>query len=438
MQPQDIRNLLESRLGIARPNAMQEAVWAARARRLIILSPTGSGKTAAFTGAALLRMQPPCGAVQTLILAPSRELVIQISEVARKMAAGYKVAALYGKHSMADETATLSVVPDIIVATPGRMLDHLQRRTVGADSLGVLIIDEYDKALELGFYEEMRRICSRLPHPRNVLLTSATAIAELPPFLDLADAETVDCTAGAADPRSRLSIARVESPVRDKRQTLTDLLRTFDDGSKVIVFVNHRDAAERVYNRLKADGLPVALYHGGLEQIDRERAVVLLNNSTAPVIVATDLAARGLDIDSVSHVVHYHLPSSAEAWTHRNGRTARVDADGSVYVITAEGEDIPDYVVWDREYTPGKPSATPMRRATATLHINAGRKEKISRGDIVGFLVNNAGIDAARIGRIDLRDHMAYVAVPRDALPAVAALQGPKIKGRRVRITRFG
>ena len=183
--------------------------------------------------------------------------------------------------------------------------------------------------------------------------------------------------------------------------------------------------------------MPVGLYHGGLEQIDRERAVIQLNNGSTPILVATDLGSRGLDIDAVGSVIHYHLPGSAEVWTHRNGRTARVDADGSVYVITSDADDIPDYVVWDRDYNPTGHSDSPIRRTTVTLHINAGRKEKISRGDIVGFLCNNAGVEAAQIGKIDLRDHAAYVAVPRSCLGAVAALQSPKIKGKRVRVTKF-
>ena len=431
----DLKEIISRRLGIAAPNAMQQAVWASQASRLVVLSPTGSGKTVAFAGAMLLRLSRPCGRVQALVLAPSRELVLQISEVVRRVCEGYKVAAFYGKHSMADEVATLSVVPDIIVATPGRMLDHLQRHTADISQVYMLVIDEYDKALELGFLDEMRRICARTGRLSSVILTSATRLADLPGFIDMSGAETVDFSS-AADPRSRTNIARVESPARDKLQTLVDLLHSLDDG-KVIVFVNHRESAERVYERLRAEHLPVGLYHGGLEQIDRERAMIQLNNGSTPILVATDLGSRGLDIDAVGSVIHYHLPGSAEVWTHRNGRTARVDADGSVYVITSDADDIPDYVVWDRDYNPTGHSDSPIRRTTATLHINAGRKEKISRGDIVGFLCNNAGVEAAQIGKIDLRDHAAYVAVPRSCLGAVAALQSPKIKGKRVRVTKF-
>ncbi len=431
----DLRDIISRRLGIAEPNAMQQAVWSSRAGRLVVLSPTGSGKTVAFAGAVLRRLLPPCGDVQALVLAPSRELVLQIAEVMRRVCEGYKTAALYGKHSMADETATLSVVPDIIVATPGRMLDHLNRHTVDIAGLRILVIDEYDKALEMGFHDEMRRICAHIRKPATVILTSATRLQEMPRFIDMGEAEIVDFSS-ASDPRSRTNIARVESPARDKLQTLVDLLRSLSD-DKVIVFVNHRESAGRVYERLRAEGLPVGLYHGALEQIDRERAVIQLNNGSTPILVATDLGSRGLDIDAVGTVVHYHLPGSAEVWMHRNGRTARVDAAGNVYVITSEADDIPDYVVWDRDYNPTGRSDSPIRRTMATLHVNAGRKEKISRGDIVGFLCNNAGLEASEIGKIDLRDHASYVAVPRKCLPTVAAIAAPKIKGRRVRVTKF-
>lgn len=434
--PEQLQSLVSEQLGITNPNPMQEAVWASDASRLIAISPTGSGKTIAFVGALLKRIGEPDGRVQGLILAPSRELVLQIFEVARKMARGYKVVAFYGQHSMTDEIASLSVTPDIIVATPGRMLDHIQRRTADIADLRVLVIDEYDKALELGFQEEMKRITARLHRVESVILTSATPLKQVPEFIDLDQTETIDFTPATENPQQRISIARVQSVDKDKLQTLEDLLRSLNR-DKVMVFVNHRESAERLYKALQKAGLPVGLYHGGLEQLERERAVIQLDNGTTPILIATDLAARGLDIDSVGTVVHYHLPVNNEAWTHRNGRTARVDASGAVYVITSENNNIPEFVVWDRDYNPTGSSPDPIRRTTATLHINAGRKEKISRGDIVGFLINNLGLEAARIGKIDLRDHMAYVAIPRNYLGAVAALQQPKIKGKRVRITKF-
>lgn len=430
----NIEDIVKQRLGIERPNAMQIAVWASGAPHLVLLSPTGSGKTLAFGGLLLKRLSTPRNYPQALILAPTRELVLQIHEVVRRLATGYKVSAFYGKHSVADETATLAVAPDIVVATPGRLLDHIQRGRIDLSGVAALVIDEFDKCLELGFHDEMKRICRSLTRLKNVVLTSATPIDEMPAFLDMTDAEVVDFA--GTSPRTRMQIALIESPSRDKLQTLDDLLRSLDNG-KVLVFVNHRESAERLYDALKARRLPVGLYHGGLEQLDRDSAIVQFNNGSTPILIATDLGSRGLDIDAVSAVVHYHLPSSAETWVHRNGRTARVDATGNVFVIVSEADTIPDYVAYDRRYNPTAHSDNPIRSTTATVYVNAGRKEKISKGDIVGFLTKDAGLEASQIGRIDLRDHCAYVAVPKAALAAVYGVSAPKIKGKRVRLSKF-
>lgn len=432
MTRKQLTDTARQRLGIAGLNDLQQRVWSSAARRLCVLSPTGSGKTLAFAGLMLQRIGRPDGRVQALVLAPSRELVLQIYEVVRRLAADYRVAAFYGKHSMTDEINTLRVIPDIIIATPGRLLDHLQRHTLTIHDPAMLVIDEYDKALEMGFHDEMSRICRRIGQPGSVILTSASAIADMPRFIDMHDAETIENTSVKVS--DRLHIARVESPARDKLDTLVKLLRSLPQG-RVIIFVNHRESAERVAARLIDEGLPAGLYHGGMEQEDRDRAIIRLDNGTTPILVATDLGSRGLDISDVNAVIHYHLPPSQAAWTHRNGRTARVDAEGNIYVITCEGEDIPDYVTWQHDFAPSGHSESPLHSDTATLYINAGKREKISRGDIVGYLVKQAGLEPGEIGKIEVRDHSAYVAVPRTALPAVAAAAGQKLKGVRVRIT---
>ena len=162
----------------------------------------------------------------------------------------------------------------------------------------------------------------------------------------------------------------------------------------------------------------------------------MLDNGSCPILVTTDLAARGLDLDAVSGVVHYHLPVSPEAWTHRNGRTARAGASGDVFVITSEADNIPEYVVWDHDYNPTGESADPIRADYVTLHINAGKKEKISRGDVVGFLCQKGGLTGAEIGKIDVSDHQTLVAVAADkAAGLVKALAPEKLKGKRVRIS---
>ncbi len=438
MKLKDIKSAITS-TGIERINPMQEAMAVTGADNILLLAPTGSGKTLAFALYLLQRVSPHDrpGKVKALVLAPSRELVLQIYDVLRPLATGMKVSPLYGGHSMADEINTLSVTPDIIVATPGRLLDHLKRRQLDISDITTLVLDEYDKSLELGFADEMSRITRRLTALKNLVLTSATRLGQLPDFLKIDRLETLDFTDSTPAPRHRMQIVQVESPVRDKLDTLIDLLHSVDN-RRVIIFVNHRESAERVYNALIKENFPAGLYHGGLEQRERQLALDLLDNGTTPVLVATDLAARGLDIDDIGAVIHYHMPVSTEAWTHRNGRTARQHAHGTIYVITAEGENIPDCITFDRSYVPSGHSDDPIHSDTATLYFNAGRREKISRGDIAGYLINRGGLEPTEVGRIIVGDHSAIAAVPREkARDVVKAVAPHRLKNTRVRVTRI-
>lgn len=444
METKTILERLRERHNITVLNEMQQRMASTDLREIVLLSPTGSGKTAAFTLRLLRFLGPSDGKVQAVVMAPSRELVIQIADVIRPVAAGLKTVAFYGGHQMADEINSLSVVPDIIVATPGRLLDHLKRGTVTLTDVKALVLDEYDKSLELGFHDEMKRIVKRMNRPELVILTSATPLAEMPDFLRLRKPETFDFSGGKPS-GGRLQTVRVDSPERDKLPILEDLLRSLDNG-KVLIFVNHRESAERVYDDLKKKGFPVGLYHGGLEQRERKLAIDLLNNGTTPILVSTDLGARGLDIDNVQDVIHYHLPLTMESWTHRNGRTARMGADGTVFSIISDGENIPEYVDWQREFQPRAVSSDPIRSDIATIYINAGKKEKLSRSDIVGYLIHKGGLTAQQIGKIILDDHSSLVAVPREALaplePGGASLlerlAPHKIKNTRVRLSLIG
>lgn len=433
MDKQTILERFRERHNIETLNPMQQLMAATDATRLILLSPTGSGKTAAFAIRLLRALGTSKGVLQAVVIAPSRELVIQIADVIRPVAAGLKTVAFYGGHNMADEVNSLKSMPDIIVATPGRLLDHITRGNLDVAGVHALVLDEYDKSLELGFHDEMRRIARRMKSLKLIILTSATRLAELPDFLPMQGAETVDFTPTAQ--RSRLQTVSVESPERDKLQTLLDLLRSLPNG-RAIVFVNHRESAERVYNFLKKERFPVGLYHGGLEQRDRQLALDLFNNGTNPVLVSTDLGSRGLDIDDVNYVIHYHMPLSAESWTHRNGRTARMGADGTAYVITAEGENIPDYVVCDRPYSPRGTASEGIHSDVATLYFNAGKKEKISKGDIAGFLIQKGGLTKDEVGKIMVWDHSAIAAVPRAKIGKVVEAVAPyRLKNTKVRIT---
>lgn len=422
------------RLGIAEPNSLQRTVWQCRAERLVIISPTGTGKTLAYGGAMLQRLPAPSRELNAIVIAPTRELVIQIADVLRRLCDGYKVTATYGKHSMRDEKNSIAGCPNIIVGTPGRILDHFNRGHLNAFSISLIVIDEFDKCLEMGFSDEMSRICRYTRRARYAILTSATDIDAMPDFIDMSSAKVIRNKQAADHPACRMEIAQVFSDSPDKLGTLQRLLGDLPD-KRVIVFVNYRDAAERVNTFLKEAGFTSSVYNGSLEQDLRERAVICLDNGSVPIMIATDIAARGLDIDSIAAIIHYHIPVSPEAWTHRNGRTARFDASGKVFIITGPQDTLPEYISPDRVFEPSNESQSPMRPAMVTFYINAGRREKISRGDIVGFLTKTTLIPGTDIGKIDLRDHCAYVAVNRRAIPTLAAISQPKIKSQRVRIT---
>lgn len=435
MKQTEILDNIHKRTRVTELNPMQKRMSEIPVRgTFTLLAPTGSGKTLAFAIPLLKSLAPARGQVQAVVIAPSRELVLQIAEVIRPIATGLKTVAFYGGHSMQEEVNSLAVTPDIIVATPGRLLDHIKRGQLDLGTVSSLVLDEYDKALELGFADEMKRVCRRLTGLKLVILTSATPLAAIPDYLPASDPMVIDFSASDT-PRRRMQIVRVESPSRDKLNTLGDLLHSLPNG-RVIVFANHRESVERIYDALKKQGLPVGIYHGGLDQNDRENAIVQLANGSTPILVSTDLGARGLDIPELSAVIHYHMPVSPEAWTHRNGRTARQEAKGDIYVITAEGEDIPYYITTDRDYAPTGHSADPIRSETATLYFNVGKKEKISKGDIVGFLIAKGGLTSDEIGVITLRDHSALVGIPRAKGKTLVDLLGrERIKNTRAKIS---
>ena len=405
---------------------------------LVLLSPTGSGKTLAFIAPMLKELKAPNGKLQAVIIAPSRELVIQIFGIVRAIATGHKVTCCYGGHSVADERQSLSVVPSIIVSTPGRLLDHINREHINVFTTRLLVLDEFDKSLELGFHDEMKRILRRMPNILRRTLTSATMIDEFPDFLRLHQVRIVNFLADKKELDSRLTVWSVRSDAKDKLEAALSLLKSITPG-RTIIFANHRESAERIQEFLVQRGVSAGLYHGGLDQQEREMALTLFDNGSNLILVTTDLGSRGLDIADVASIIHYHLPSSREIYTHRNGRTARVAANGNVYVLLGPTEEVPDYITFNDELSLNKANATAeLKSQVASIYFNAGKKEKISRGDIVGFIANNGGITAQEIGTISLHDHYAIVAVPRakvdDILSRIARL---KIKNKRVRITRL-
>ena len=438
MKEKDILTAVKQRMGIDALNDLQNRVLEAWKQQgdadLVLYSPTGTGKTLAFALCLLYSLQPPMGKLQAVVMAPSRELVMQIAEILRSLAQGYKVTPCYGGHAASDEKASLAVTPDVVVATPGRLLDHQRRGNIDLSGARFLVLDEMDKSLELGFEDDMRRLLGQMPRLRRRILASATVLEVVPDYVRLHQPHVINVLDNTHQPAERIDVWQVESDTRDKLDTLLQLLNSLD-GGKTIVFVGFRESAERVHQALRQHGITAGLYHGALQQHERECAVAMLGNGSSRVLVATDLASRGLDIDKVEHIIHYHLPVNEQAYVHRNGRTARVDATGNAYVITVAGEPLPQYITIDKRFK-FNPSGHFPEAPMATLYFQAGKKEKLSRGDILGFIAKGGGIDAASIGRIDVRDHYALAAVPRKMVNALLqSLQPLKIKGKKVKLS---
>lgn len=441
MREKEFLPAVKDRLGIEQLNDMQQKMMASasESRDIILLSPTGSGKTLAFTLPVMKMMKPSTGRVQCVVIAPSRELVVQIAGVMREVAAGLRVVALYGGHKVEDEVNSLKVVPDIIVATPGRLLDHAVRRNIDLLPVRILVLDEFDKSLELGFEEEMGKLIKRMKNVSRIILTSATSADMLPEFLNLNNPITFDYLGSNKSLRNRMRVHRVDSDGKDKLETLLTLLNNISQGEepeKTIIFVNHRESAERVYDFLRKQGASCVLYHGALDQRERETALALFNSWSRPILIATDLAARGLDVEKVASVVHYHQPLTPEAYTHRNGRTARVDEQGDVYVLIGPKEDVKEFVGFDDTYHLDAGKKGSLRSRFMTLYVSAGKREKVSRGDILGFLTKECGVEGTDIGKINVYDHYSLVAVREGEVPEVLnRAEGKKLKGEKRKIT---
>ena len=441
MKEKEILENISENLGVTSLNEMQKKMMeaASASRDIILLSATGSGKTLAFTLPVLKMMKPSTGRVQCVVIAPSRELVIQIASVMREAGKAFRVVALYGGHNVADEVNSLKVVPDIIVATPGRLLDHSVRHNIELLPVRMLVLDEFDKILELGFEDEMSKLMKRLKNVSRTILTSATKSDILPEFLNLDNPFTIDYSASSKEVRHRMNVKSVVASANDKLYSLLALLHNINTPNttpeKSIIFVNHRESAERVYEFLIRNHVDCILYHGTLEQKEREMAISLFNNNSRPILVATDLAARGLDIEKVQSVIHYHQPLTPEAYTHRNGRTARMEEEGDVYVLVGPDETLKEFVDPDGEFTFDEGKISNLKSSLMTLYVSGGKREKISKGDLVGFLVKECGVNAADIGKIDVFDHYSLVAVrEKDVASILNIADNKKIKGEKRKI----
>ena len=398
---------------------------------VVLLSPTGSGKTLAYLLPLLQKLDAKSDNLQALVIVPSRELATQTADVARRICSELRVCACYGgRPAMEEHQQMKGLRPHLVAATPGRLLDHLQKGNLHPDNVQTLVIDEFDKSLELGFREQMQSIISILPFLKQRILLSATDSEEIPAFVGSKDFVRLNFLDEESD--DRISLRLVKSPEKDKLETLYRLLCTLGT-QKSLVFVGYRESVERVGNYLEKQKIQADIFHGGMEQRDRERALYRFMNSSANVLISTDLASRGLDITDVDNIIHYHLPSSQEACTHRNGRTARWDMNGSAYFILGPEEHLPEYIEGEVEnFALPTKVPSPAKPLWVTLYIGKGKKDKISRGDIVGFLTKQGGLESNQIGRIDVLSNWSYVAVERAvSRQLLERIKGLKIKGQK-------
>ena len=432
----DIQKIL-TKLRIAELNEMQQHAAEAITGTdgdVVLLSPTGTGKTLAYLLPMVQLIDASVDDVQALVVTPGRELALQSHQVLQSMGCGIRSTACYGGRAAMDEHRVIKDVrPQIVFGTPGRLNDHLDKENISRYSIRYLIIDEFDKCLEMGFQTEMQRLIKNLPGLQRRILLSATNAEQIPQFVNMSKKGTlIDFLPEEDQAPERITLYEVHSPQKDKLETLRQLLLSFGDDSS-IVFLNYRESVERVNSYLVEQGFTTSCFHGGLEQRQREDQLYRFSNGSATVLVATDLASRGLDIPDIQNIIHYHLPESEQGYIHRVGRTARWDATGRTFFILSSQEHIPDYVEGNIEkyLLPPLGEGLGVRLPRmATLYIGKGKKDKLSKGDIVGFLCKKGELTADEIGRIDVKDRYTYAAVKREKLQQVLRLtRGEKIKG---------
>ena len=427
-----------SNLKIDTLNPMQEAAIDAwkEGKDLILLSPTGSGKTLAYLLPLLETLKPDVKGVQAVVLVPSRELALQIDQVFKSMNTPYKAMSCYGGRPAMEEHRTMKgMEPSIIIGTPGRMNDHLSKQNFDASTVKTLVIDEFDKCLEFGFQEEMATVIGQLPKLERRYLLSATESEEIPQFTGMNRTTRLNFLDTEEELSERIHIYKVMSPIKDKLETLYKLLCTLGSES-TLVFCNHRESVDRVGKYLQSQKLPCGVFHGGMEQEDRERSLYKFRNGSCHVLISTDLAARGLDIPDIDHIVHYHMPIHEDGYIHRNGRTARWEAEGNSYIILHGEETLPAYVSEEPEiFELPEQTPKPSQPEFVTLYIGKGKKDKINKIDIVGFLSKKGYLGKEEIGRIDVKDHYAFAAVSRKKVKQTLQLiRNEKIKGVKTRI----
>ncbi|WP_025762460.1 DEAD/DEAH box helicase [Dyadobacter tibetensis] len=423
-------------LGIEALNSMQIQALEAISENpeIRLLSPTGSGKTLAFLLPLLPLLNPEVDQVQCMIIVPSRELALQIEQVWRNMQTGYKVTCCYGGHDMQTEIRSLSQPPALLIGTPGRILDHMHRQTFSTRSILTLVLDEFDKSLEMGFQDEMTEIVRNLRNVKKKILVSATAGAKVPSFVGFKRPIELDYITSKSAPDG-LTIMQVVAGTDDKMDVLVRLISFLGDEA-TLIFCNQRDTVEEISQMLGSKGIACGFFHGKLEQEERERMLIRFRNGSLRFLAATDLAARGLDIPQMKHVIHYELPMRADEFTHRNGRTARMQSEGTAYVLRQAHEPLPEYFSAQPQILRLPARVTkPESAGWTTIYISGGKKNKLNKMDIVGFLIQKGKLEKQDLGLIEVKDTVSFVAVRTSKVEGMLVeIEDQKMKGKRFKI----
>jgi len=435
-------------LGFDQPTPVQTACIPSvlRGRDVRAQAQTGSGKTLAMAVGLLAQVDAARAAVQSLVLCPTRELADQVAVEVRRVARfmpNVKVAVLCGGTPVRAQAATLTPRPHVVVGTPGRLLDHLRRETLTLDGVRVLALDEADRMLDMGFGEAIREVVGALPKKRQTLLFSAT----FPPTIEALSAglqrapevlEVAPVTASLPDIDEAFLVVEASARV----DVVRSLLLTHQPDS-ALVFCGTREETRATAQALAAQGHAALALHGELEQRERDEVMAQFSNGSARVLVATDVAARGLDIKGLACVIACELPKDLDTYVHRIGRTGRAGARGAAFaLVTPRQVERAQALMDSRSGTPHwskppspPPGARPTPPAMATLALEGGRQDKLRPGDILGALCGDVGLAGAEVGAIQVGQGRSYIAVVRArAGDALRGLRGCKVKGRTFRV----
>ncbi len=420
-----------------------------KGRDLLAQAKTGSGKTAAFAIGLLHKLEAKTYQTQSLVLCPTRELADQVSKEIRRLARAIpntKILTLCGGKPIVPQLASLEHSPHIVVGTPGRILKHLEKGSLKLDSLNILVLDEADRMLDMGFHEDIMHIIDMMPRQRQTLLFSATYPDKIKEISDAIQNNPVDIRVETSHDNKQIKQVFYEIEKAERTKTLVSLLQHYRPESSV-VFCNRKYQCQELAEDLWQQGFHALALHGDLEQKDRDQVLVQFSNKSSSILIATDVAARGLDIKDLQAVINFDLAHDPDIHIHRIGRTGRAGNTGLALSLFTASEAPRVSAIEDYQNSPVRIDKTSTLKTRenfrlsppmVTLCINGGRKDKVRAGDILGALTANAKIPGKQIGKIDIFDNLAFVAVERPiAKQALKLLSEGKIKGRKFRVRKL-